>query len=200
MATKNVLKKLIDSEDLIVPTIFKPGQFAIIKKINEGKKLTENEKRYLRGRLGKKISIIESLQGKTPINNLVLFLNNLNNYYITGTEALKHNGFGWYFTPKIIEIINTKIEGKINFGNKVLKFIRVKSLENREHLLDKDNGLKYATNEQILNDTKITKNNFVRKICLQMLSRYRTMFINNNSLFNNLIKKEKEIDYKAYGV
>src|SRR3989344_6619384 len=100
MVAKNMLKELVSSEDLIVPTLFKSGQFAIIKKINEGKNLTENEKRYLRGRLGKKLSIIESLQSKTIVNNLTFFLNNINSYYITGAEALKNNGFGWYFTPK----------------------------------------------------------------------------------------------------
>ncbi len=200
MVTKNLLRKLVAIEDLIVPTLLKPGQFAILKKIDEGKQLTENEKRYLRGRLGKKLCILEFLQTKEVTNNLNLFLNNLSNYYITGLEALKHNGFGWYFTPKIVEVINTKIEGQVNFGNRILKFIRIKSLENKDYILEKNNRLNYATNEQILKDTKITKNLFVKKLCLQLLSRYKTMFINKIHLFNSLIKKEKETDYKAYGV
>src|SRR3989338_3610947 len=105
MANQQLIRKLADSEEKVVPALFKPGQFNIIKKMNAGKKLTENEKRYLRGKMGKKLIALENLEIKgTPTESLTIFLNSIGSYYITGLEALKHNGYGWYFEPKSIEI------------------------------------------------------------------------------------------------
>ena len=107
---QKIIQRLVNQEDLVVPTLFKPIQFNIIKKLSKGKKLNENEKRYLRGNIKKKLQIIENLNIETE-NEYTLFLNNLNTYYITGLEALRYNGYGWYFKTKIIEIIKTKIKG-----------------------------------------------------------------------------------------
>lgn len=60
-----------------------------------------------------------------------------------------------YFEPKVIEVINTKIEGSIR--------------------IDEKTGLKYATNEQIIKDTSITKNEYTKNIWMQMLSRYKNI-------------------------
>ena len=72
-----------------------------------------------------------------------------------------------------------KIEGKIRIENKTLKLIRVKSIEKSRYALDKKTGLKYATNEQIIKDIGITKNEHAKKIWIQMLSRYEKMFTKN---------------------
>ena len=121
-------------------------------------------------------------------------------YYITGLEALKHNGFGWYFKPKLIEVINTKIEGKIRISNKTLKLIRVKSIRNSKFSIDKKTGLKYAANEQIIKDMKIIKNEYAKNVWKQMLSRYGKFFVKNSDSFKSYLQKPQVIDYAKYGV
>ena len=105
-----------------------------------------------------------------------IMLNNIGSYYITGLEALKHNGYGWYYEPKIIEIINTKIEGRLALKSKNVKFIRVKSISNSRITIDKEDGLKYATNEQIIKDVSFTKNSYTKAVWSQMFERYKKMF------------------------
>lgn len=195
------MRKLADYEETIVPTLFKPVQFNIIKKLNAGKRLTENEKRYLRGNMGKKLNVLEELEGKGITTDSVnLLLSGIGSYYITGLDALRHNGYGWYFEPKIIEIINTKIEGNIRIKNRILKFIRIKSIKNSKYALDKKMGLKYATNEQIITDTRITKNEYAKTVWMQMLSRYKSMFVRCYSKFRHMIPQEKTIKYEEFGV
>src|SRR3989338_1063251 len=127
MANQQLVRKLAESEELVVPALFKPVQFNIIKKINAGKKLTENEKRYLRGKMRKKLIALENLESKQiPAESLNVILSSIGSYYITGLEALKHNGYGWYFEPKSIEVLNTRIEGTIRISGNIFKFIRVK--------------------------------------------------------------------------
>jgi hypothetical protein len=201
MTNQQLIRKLVNFEEVVVPTLFKPVQFNIIKKLNTGKKLTENEKRYLRGNMRKKLNLLEELENKEGLSNSVNFLlNSISSYYITGLEALRHNGYGWYFEPKVIEVINTKIEGNIKIGGKMLKFIRIKSIENSSYIVDEKTGLKYATNEQIIKDTRITKNEYTKNIWMQMLSRYKSLFVKNYSKFRYLIPQEKTIDYAAFGV
>ena len=201
MASQQLIRKIAESEELIVPALFKPVQFNIIKKMNSNKKLTENEKRYLRGKMGKKIIALEELESKqAPSESLTIFFNSIGSYYITGLEALKHNGYGWYFEPKSVEVINTKIGGALKISGIIFKFIRVKSIEKSEYLIDKKTGLKYAANEQILNDAKMTKNEYVKNVWMQMLSRYGKMFAKNYEEFKQLIPKEKTIDYSKFGV
>ena len=201
MANQQLIRKLADSEEVIVPTLFKPVQFNIIKKLNAGKKLTENEKRYLRGNMRKKLNVLEELEEKgITTNSVSILLSSISSYYITGLEALRHNGYGWYFEPKIIEIINTKIEGNIRIGNKTLKLIRVKSIENSSYTVDEKTGLKYAANEQIIKDTGITKNEYTKTVWMQMLSRYKNMFVKDYNKFKHLIPQEKTINYEEFGM
>ncbi|MBU1205033.1 MAG: hypothetical protein KKE93_03945 [Nanoarchaeota archaeon] len=196
-----LIHKLVRMEDIVVPTLFKPVQFNVLKKLDTGMKLTENEKRYLRGKMRDKLNMLAGFTScREERMSYLMFLDNLESYYITGLEALKHNGFGWYFKPKIIEIINTKIEGKVNIPNKTLKFIRVKSIKNSKFSLDKKTGLKYAANEQIIKDVKITKNEYAEKVWKQMISRYGKLFIKNCNRFKSYIQKPKMIDYTKYGV
>ena len=188
--TQKLIQLLAKKEDLIVPTLFKPVQFNIIKKINNNKILTENEKRYLRGKIRKKLTVLKTLINiEQTKNELASFLDSIDSYYITGLEALKHNGYGWYYEPKIIEIINTKIEGKININGKILKLIRVKSIKNSKITLDQTTGLKYAANEQIIKDTSFTKNEYTKTLWMQMLSRYKNMFVKNKSIIPKKIIK-----------
>jgi len=200
MVNQQLVKKLVNFEDAIVPTLFKPVQFNILKKLNEGKKLNDNEKRYLRGKMKEKLQLLEELESKEEAGNGInTFLNSVSSYYITGLEALKHNGYGWYFETKVIEVMNTKIEGKIRIENKTLKLIRVKSIENSRYIVDKT-GLKYATNEQIIKDISITKNEYAKSVWVQMLSRYKDIFIKNYNKFKSLIPKQITIDYEKFGV
>jgi len=191
---QKIIQKLVNQEDLVVPTLFKQVQFNIIKKLSKGKKLNENEKRYLRGNIKKKLQIIENLNIEIE-DEYISFLNNLNTYYITGLEALKYNGYGWYFKTKIIEIINTKIQGKLIFPDKILKLIRVKSITNSKITVDKETGLKYATNKQIIKDTKITRNDYTKMVWNNMFLRYKELFAKDYP-----IQKGKIINYLEYGV
>lgn len=201
MANQQLIRKLVDFEDVIVPSLFKPVQFNIIKKLNTGKNLTENEKRYLRGHMRDKLIALEELENKGEANESVsILLSSIGSYYITGLEALRHNGYGWYFEAKMIEVINTRIEGNVRIRDNLFKFIRVKSIENSKYSIDKETGLKYAANEQIINDAKLTKNEYVKNVWVQMLSRYGKLFVKNYSKFNQLLPKEKVIDYEKFGV
>src|SRR3989338_1211723 len=108
MLNPQLIKKLVNFEDIVVPTLFKPIQFNILKKLNLGKRLNDNEKRYLRGKMREKLYLLEELESKGKISNPInVFLNSVSSYYITGLEALRHNGYGWYFEQKVIEVINT---------------------------------------------------------------------------------------------
>ena len=187
---QEMINRIVSMEEEVVPTLFKPVQFEVIKKLKDGKKLNENEKRYLRGNITRKLEIIEKIKFKEDYP----FLETLGSYYITGLEALKHNGYGWYFDVKIVEIINTKIDGKIRIGDKIFKFIRVKSIQNSKYKID--NRIKYASNEQISKDVGITKNKYVELICKEMFSRYGKMF---SRTYRELLQPIK-VDYSNYGV
>lgn len=201
MISQQLIKKLVNFEAVVVPTLFKPVQFNILKKLNTGKKLNNNEKRYLRGKMKEKLYLLEELESKEETSNPInLFLNSVSSYYITGLEALKHNGYGWYFQPKLIEVINTKIEGRVRIGDKMLKLIRVKSVGNSKYAVDKKTGLKYATNGQIIKDVGITKNDYAKKVWVQMLSRYGKIFTKDYSKFKPLIPKQRIINYEKFGV
>ena len=201
MANSQLIRRIADSEESVVPALFKPVQFNIIKKMNAGKKLSENEKRYLRGHMREKLTALEELENKKKSNeDNKNILDNVGSYYITGVAALKHNGYGWYFEPKAIEVINTRIEGTIRIAGIIFKFIRVKSIEKSRYLIDEKAGIKYAANEQILSDAALTKNEYVKNVCVQMLSRYGKMFAGNYEKFKQLIPKQKRIDYAKFGV
>jgi len=197
-----LIQKIVGMEDLVVPTLFKPVQFNILKKLDAGKKLNENEKRYSRGKMKDKLNLLNRfIAGKgEEVEGYIPFLDSLDSYYITGLEAIKYNGFGWYFDVKVIEVINTKIEGKLRIGDKTLKLIRVKSISNSIYKIDKKTGLKYAANEQIFKDAKITRNEYAKSVWKQMLSRYGRLFIKNYGKFRAHTQKPRIIDYAGYGV
>ena len=200
MISQQLLERAVRKEESVVPVLFKPVQFAVLKKMMEGKILNENEKRYLRGGIQKKMIAIQELTGKDNYTGkLNTILQSLNQYYITGLEALRHNGYGWYYDSKIIEVINTSITGKIRIRGQTIQFIRLKSLRNTKIKDDKKNGLVYATNDQILKDVKHTKNKYTKKVWNQMLNRYGNLFTMQK------IKKEERntedaIQYSLYGV
>lgn len=197
MVSQQLLRKLIDLEDEVVPTLFKPVQFRIVGKLARGGSLTDNEKRYLRGNVRKKLDVLEELEGnETAADVAAALLSGIGSYYITGFEALKHNGYGWYFETKAMEIMNTRIEGTARIG-KGLRFVRVKSVKGRKYLTDKGTGLKYATNEQVLKDAKLTKNEHVRSVWMQMLSRYGKLFARG---YGKPLPGEKTVDYGKFGV
>mgnify|MGYP006414291677 CR=1 FL=1 len=206
MVDLNLLQNIVEHENLVVPTLFKPVQFNIIKKVLSNKKLNENEKRYYRGKMRKKLAALKLIFGESNNSNeirvfdeIAFFLQQIGSYQITGLSALKHNGYGWYYAPKIIEVLNTKLEGKIIIGNKTLKLIRIKSITKSKTLRDKDDGLIYATNEQIIKDVSITKNKYVKQIWTQMATRYKQLFAKN---YLNYVseQQDKQIDYAIYGV
>ena len=196
-----LLKNITQLEDVIVPTLFKPIQFRVITRLSKGKSLSDNEKRYFRGRIKQKlVALKEIIKQPYDQNELTHILNSIGIYYITGLEALKHNGFGWYYQTKIVEIINTKIQGKIHLSNMTLRFIRVKTIKKKKYKTDKKTGLKYATNEQILKDVTITKNTYAKKLWIEMLSRYKRMFVRRFDKFKNYIQNQEIIDFSKYGV
>ena len=201
MANQQLIRKLADSEELVVPVLFKPVQFTIIKKMNTGKKLTENEKRYLRGNMRAKLIALEKLDTRDGTKESIsILLNGIGSYYVTGLEALKHNGYGWYFEPKAIEVINTRIEGSLRISGTLFKFIRVKSMERSEFNIDEKTGITYAENEQIFKDAGLTKNEYVKHVWIQMLARYGKLFARNYEKFKQLLPKQKTIDYATFGV
>lgn len=201
MIDQRLIQSLVKEEDLVVPTLFKPVQFSIIKKLDAGMRLTDNEKRYLRGKMGRKINALQGLISIGPIQDgCSVLLNSIGSCYITGLEALRHNGYGWYFEPKVIEVINTKIQGKAALKGKTIKFIRVKSITNSKISIDKETGLKYAANEQILKDITFTKNEYARNVWRQMLERYSGIFVKGYNKLKMPAAETVKIDYSHYGV
>ena len=102
MLNQHLAERMLKKENSIVPTLFKPVQFRVIKKIAQGEKLNDNEKRYLRGKIKKKLQALNELTREESHDEFTVLLNNINSYYITGLVALKHNGYGWYYNPKFV--------------------------------------------------------------------------------------------------
>ncbi len=201
MTNTKVFQNILSIDESITQTVIKPKQLALIKKLVKGQKLTENEKRYLRGNLGKKLEFLEEFyEVNLDVNDLEQFLNIIDSYYITGLRALQHHGFGWYFTPKIIEVINTRIQGKMRLKNITLKFYRVKSIAKSNFIIDESTGLKYATNEQIIKDTRYTKNEYTKSVWRNLLNRYWKQFVKNPNKFREYHYRDESVDYSIYGV
>mgnify|MGYP001572781405 FL=1 len=200
MLSQQLLERIVRKEEMVVPVLFKPVQFKVLKKIMKKETLNENEKRYLRGGIQKKMNAVQECMREDSDHNgkLRTILQSLGQYYITGLEALRHNGYGWYYKSKIIEVINTSITGSMRIRGLVIKFIRVKSFKKMKMKTDKKSGLVYAINEQILKDVTYTKNEYTRNVWNQMFNRY-------GSIFNPLKVQEKResenaIPYHLYGV
>jgi hypothetical protein len=201
MTNTKVIQKILEIDESITETMIKPKQLSLLKKLLYGQELTENEKRYLRGNLGKKLEFLEEFWEETyDIDEYQQLLNIIDSYYITGVWALRYNGFGWYYIPKIIEIINTRIEGKIRLKNVTLKFYRIKSIGKCDYVIDESTGLKYATNEQIISDTKYTKNNYTKLVWKNMLNRYWKQFVKKPNKFREYHYQKEAVDYSIFGV
>jgi hypothetical protein len=202
MTNTKIIQKILEIDESITQTVIKSKQLSLLKKLHYGQKLTENEKRYLRGNLGKKLEFLEELYEKIHDldDELQQLLNIIDSYYITGLTALRYHGFGWYFTPKVIEVINTRLEGKIRLKRVTLKFYRVKSIGKRDIVVDETTGLKYATNEQIIWDTRYTKNDYTKLVWKNMLNRYWKQFVKKPNKFREYHYKKEAVDYSIFGV
>jgi len=179
MANSELISKIVELGEEIVRPLFKDKQFGVLKKISFGTELTETEKRYLRGNIRKKLELLNILnadQYNPRVNDHSDFLKILREYYITGLEALKNNGFGWDLKINVIEVINTKLNGEIEFSSKTLKLIKVKSIKKADFIFNKSDSMRYATNEQIIKDIKITKNLLVKKKWMNHYVRYKSEF------------------------
>ena len=202
MLTSRTIQALIQHPDS-AEALFKPIQRGIIEKLAAGKDLDENEKRYLRGNLGRKLTAIESLidsasDGPTLSHPI---LQTLDNYYISGFEALRQNGFGWYYDTKTVVVINTRLNGSISFNGKLYQFVRVRSLQHRQWQQDERTGLRYATNEQIIKDARELKNELLERTCLSLLDRYGGLFAKITSP-STLVKRVdvRPVSLAEYGV
>jgi len=183
--------------------LFKPVQRGIIEKLAAGKDLDENEKRYVRGNLGRKLAAIEGLIATTidlPAPTFP-FLETLHNYYISGFEALKQNGFGWYYDTKIVIVINTRLNGTVPFQGKLYRFVRVRSMGHRQWRLDERTGLRYATNEQLMKDARQLKDEPLERTCRSMWDRYGKLFANRPHYYPVAEQNEAEpVSLADYGV
>jgi hypothetical protein len=201
MTNLKVLQKILSLDESLVNTVIKPKQLALLKKLQEAQELTENEKRYLRGNLGRKLEFLEEFYGDgIDADELQQLLSVIESYYITGFSALRYNGYGWFYTPKIIEIINTRIEGMIRLKNNIIKFHRVKSIGKSDFTVDESTGLRYASNEQIIKDTRYTKNGYTKQVWKNMLNRYWKQFVAHPQKYSEYHYKKEEVDYSVFGV
>lgn len=199
MNDQNTVRAILDHPTL-TDGLFKPIQIAVMQKVAEGKLLNENEKRYLRGNLGRKIAAIsEILSDVHQGNDIDIIIRQLGEYYITGFEAMKHNGFGWYYDTKIVPIFNTHLKGCIDFNGKKYVFLRCKSLRDRDFKKDPTSGICYATNEQILKDAIGSKDITLQNAWWSMFERYPRIFVRNRRKFTNPTKVTSS-DLNQYGV
>lgn len=183
--------------------LFKQCQKQIIEKLELCQELSENEKRYLRGRMGDKVDAIGRLltDPATVTEDDLQILGNLSDYYITGFEALKNNGFGWYYDTKEITVINTRLKGTINITNsKRIRFVRIKSLRGRRYSIDPRSGHKYASNEQVLYDARMFDDEAVQRVWWTMFERYPNIFVKDKSGFETYARKDDIDDIEDYGV
>jgi len=176
---RDILALPIDELDIW----FKHQQQEVLRKLIDNEPHNENQKRYLRGSIKRKIDTLSSLLGERNEGELIRFLNGIENYYITGFSALKHNGFGWYFVVKRICVTNTRIEGSFHIPHKLVKLKRYRSIKNRSFLIDERTGLRYATNEQILKDAIEDGDEALKRECLSHLKRYGELFIKDHERY-----------------
>lgn len=201
MTNTKLILKLLSIDESLINIFIKPKQLEVLKKQLVGQRLTENEKRYERGKLRAKLELLAQFgSGPKDVNDYQVLLNIIDKYYITGLEALKYHGFGWYYKPKLIEIINTRLEGKIRLRDITLKFIRVKSMSNSKFETDKKTGLKYATTEQVILDIKYSKNEYTKTVWQNMLNRYKSYFIEHPDRYEKYYFKHTNIDVSMFRV
>ncbi len=174
----SILQTLVGHPEF-AQALFKPVQRRILEKLAIGADLDENEKRYLRGNLGRKLAAVEGLlrAASNCREGSLSFLEALDNYYISGYEALRHNGFGWFYEPKRIVVINTRLKGSLLYQGKQICFVRVKAMRHRKWYQEAESGLKYATNEQVLKDARELKDQALERTWYSMLERYQGLFV-----------------------
>ncbi len=191
---QSITIRTLDQNPGLSGALFKPVQRQIIGKLARGENLSENEKRYLRGNLGRKLAAIDQLlRGDSKEENLQYpFLDSLDNYYITGFEALRHNGFGWFYDSKTVIVMNTRLKGSAVHSGKKIRFIRVRSMSSRGIQVDRDTGLRYATNEQIFRDARELKDETLRRTWNSMLERYGEMFVRSPERYKMQHKGQHE--------
>lgn len=180
MIAKTIIDRVTDHPEA-AEILFKPVQLRIIEKLFEGTPLNDNEKRYLRGNLGRKITALERLlldndKGSTAPHPI---LTSMSNYYVTAHEALRQNGFGWFYDANTITVMNTSLKGSIRHNGRKYVFIRTRSMKTRSRYRDPATGIFYATNEQIIRDAFELKDESLKRTWRSMLERYGTMFVNS---------------------
>jgi hypothetical protein len=201
--SNSLIDRILALDNRILSNLFKPVQVEILKKIKNGSSLTENEKRYFRGGIRKKMESLQALtlKGDNNIDNLVTMLKLLGEYYITGYDALKHNGFGWYFESKRILVLNTRLDGRLYVDGRTIILKRVKSLGKHCWATDKKSGLRYATNARVIKDAISFHQDDILKICIDFLQRYGKMFVPRPEQYAYLLPKALIIENpEDYGV
>lgn len=191
MISKTIIDRVTDQPEA-AEVLFKPVQLRIIEKLAEGAPLNDNEKRYLRGNLGKKITALDRLlhdndKGSTAPHPI---LTTMSNYYVTGHEALRQNGFGWFYDANTITVMNTSLKGSIRHDGRKFNFIRVRSMKRRSKVRDPSTGIFYATNEQIIKDAFELKDESLKRTWRSMLERYGTMFVDSPEQYYSTKYKE----------
>ncbi len=181
----DLVKNILGLPDENINVLFKPKQRDVLQRFLNGKSLDENQNRYLRGDIRKKIDTLSSLIGEENEDELRSFLSGVENYYITGYCALKHNGYGWYFDVKHIRVINTRLEGSFHISHGIVKLIRIRSIKNRSFSMDRSSGLKYATNDQVLKDAMEDDDKGLTMECMSHLKRYGDLFIKGHERYQN---------------
>jgi len=184
-----ITARIFELPDEELCLLFKPVQLRVVEKVSRGAILSHNEKRYLRGRLGRKIRLLERLARPARERNYGLraIVGLLGEYYITGYEALKHNGYGWYFEPRNIEVVNTRLDGRLIVDGKVIIFRRMKSMAPDWWATDSATGLRYATNERILKDAQRSGQDHLVKTWASMLERYGRLFVKTPIKYRKLL-------------
>ena len=189
----DLVKNILSLPDHDLNILFKPKQQEVLQRFINGKTLDKNQKRYLRGDIRVKIDTLSSLLGVEKEDELRSFLNGVENYYITGYSALKHNGFGWYFDVKRIRVKNTRLDGSFHISQGIVKLTRTRSIKNRSFSMDQRSGLKYATNDQILKDAMEDDDEALIMECMSHLKRYGELFIKDHKRY---LKDEKGTESK----
>lgn len=181
----DVIEDVLNLPEHEIRTLFKPKQKEVLVRIMKGEPLDSNQQRYLRGDIRKKIDTLSSLEKNGKENEKRSFLKGVENYYITGYDALKHNGYGWYFSTKRIIVMNTRLEGTFHVPGAIIKLIRLRSLKNRSFSVDEETRLKFASNEQIFKDAEELGDEALRRECLSHLKRYGELFIEGHERYLN---------------
>jgi hypothetical protein len=184
--------------------LFKPVQMSVLRKIAENRPLSENEKRYLRGRLGEKLSTLDLLiNGQSSSNQepWMTYVSGLRHYYIAGHMALKLNGFGWFFEPRTVIVVNTHLKGRIHPQNKVIEYVRIRSISEDQWHLDEDTGIRISTNTQVFHDAQRLGDESLLRTWWSMYDRYGSMFVEDAPDFDdNRDHVNETSDVSEYGV